>query len=147
MNLKNMKRNYMGPIARLLKFGKIGSSKENIKIAQDAAYEIEVAYKLQKNGETIECVNKTYICSDNTGKDLKLLNVDIETAKKIIECENFDLSSSLTRAANLKIILVELQGLAINLGKELFLYSKSPIPETVKVWLDKHNIGFYEGNV
>ena len=82
-----------GPLTRLLKCGKANDSAGNLASARGAGYELEKAYDLvQAREKTIEFGNKSPLVHPNTGKVIKVLDVDIETNTKLIECKNIDWS-------------------------------------------------------
>lgn len=127
--------NESGPIKTLFKTGIPETRSYSLGGASGAAYEIEAAYKIMLSGEEITSLS-TKIASRE---------VDIVTKTRLIECKNIDWSKlSANVLEKHKSSFGELKKIATELGKEFNVLSKRPIPDSVKEWLIKKGITFFE---
>ena len=136
-----------GPLTKLLECGKAESSVGNLATARGAAYELEKAHDLAKAGEKIVSFgNKTPLVHPKTGLVIKVLDVDIETATKIIECKSIDWTKATSKGIDtIKSKLPELRELALSKGKSFEFHSKLEIPNDLKNWLNDQKITFIVG--
>jgi hypothetical protein len=136
-----------GPLTKLLKWGKKGSDSGYLNTARGAAYELEVADSLMRRGDKIlEIGVKIPLRCNKTAKRIKTLEIDIKTVNKLIECKCWDWSKvNPETVKKLQSSLPELKRLANNENRVFELYSKNRLPDSLKVWLNKNNILFVEG--
>ena len=120
-----------------------GSVADKLGTARGAAYEIEKAYELMRRGKVITRIGEKIEGILNNNKFR--IEFDIATSDTLIECKNIDWSK-----------VKELDGLRGQFGKQYKvateiakkgyeLHSKNPIPESLKEWLTKKGIKFFEG--
>lgn len=135
-----------GPITKLLETGKTGGSSGALGTARGAAAELEIAYDITKQGQTVIGFGPKYPLKDAaTGKVIKILDADIETTSSIIECKNRNWNSiSADEINSLKGDFSELNRLALSHNKTLKIFSKHPFPEIISKWLKEKNIYFIE---
>lgn len=118
-----------------------------IATARGAMYELETAIDLINKGEEVIHLGRKVACIDEvTRETIKIIDVDIETIGKFIECKNYFWEKVPSDAIRrLEKQLQRLQKAASQNGKVLELHSKNKLPETLKAWLLQEKISFIEG--
>jgi hypothetical protein len=140
-----------GPITKVLSLGERGAEAGKLGTARGSAYELERAYEFAVRGEQqIVFGNKRPLMRPNSNITIRILEIDIETATKFVECKNFEWSRMTPdmlakRIGDLQSSLPELQQLARSAGKSFEFHSKHPIPSSLKEWLRERGITFFEG--
>lgn len=143
----NMFKNYPsaidknGPIIKLLRNGKTGSSSTGGKLAtaRGAAYELEKAHDLVKAGKEIIEFGKKVSGPYCTRE------FDIVTKTKLIECKNIDWSKKVGDVAgDMKGIIGDQLKIAEEMGKNFELHSKTKIPTDWKKWFEEKGIKYIE---
>lgn len=132
------------PIAILLQCGKTEASNK-LSTAMGALYEVEKAYELLRKGEKIVQLGGKRALIEH-GILEKVLEIDIETSTKLIECKNWNWSliNASDGFRNFKEQITRLKRLSIKISKALEIHSKHPIPISLKEWLKTKNITFFE---
>lgn len=138
-----------GPLKRVLGNAKIEC--ENIpgkcNMVRGSVYELEKALQIESHGEQIiEFGAKLSKINVETGRVDEILDIDLVTTKKLIECKSGDweaapevfLNKVRSRSADLKKI-------AESEHKIFELHSKNPLPENLKKWFKDNQINFIEG--
>ncbi len=133
----------LGKIEKCLKDKKPG----NLGTARGALYELETAEKLKNAGQKNISIGEKLAKKAKSGiKVIKKLDADIVTEDLIIECKNWTWSKVGQKTIDkLKGNLPELKTIAKQQGKKFIFHSKNKIPETIKKWLEKNHINFFEG--
>jgi len=131
-----------GTFTRLIE---CGNTADKLGTARGAAYEIEKAYELMKQGEKMIGLGNKIPLTNNMEKIIQIFDIDIETATKLIECKNWDWNRvNPDRISKLQSQLPQLRDLASSKGKVFEIYSKNSIPKNLKEWLIKQEIKFTE---
>lgn len=135
-----------GAIERLTRVGEKDFSQLNGSI-----YELETAFKIEKAGEKVVALGEKVLhrCP-KTGNVIRPLEIDIETVTKVVECKNWDWSKMSAELQLEKIVKIQnsigkLRDYGQSINKIPELYSKWPLPSSLKEWLIKNNIKFREG--
>jgi hypothetical protein len=136
-----------GPLDRLLRLGLQSSSVGDLNVSRGSAFELLKALDLTKKGKKVVSFGTKYPKIDKlTGKLVRHLEVDIETATHFIECKNWNWASKTERDISaLQSTLGDLYEAAIANGKILELHVKNSPPDALKNWLIKKKIPLIEG--
>lgn len=140
-----------GPLTKLLDCAtKYKADVGKLGTARGAAYELEKGYELAKQGEKGIAFGNKYSLKNSNGVIERTLDIDIETVNKFIECKNWDWSKMSVegikdKLQHLQSSLPVLQKLSASLGKKFEFHSKHLIPDSLKEWLIKREISFFEG--
>jgi hypothetical protein len=110
----------------------------------EAKVGLEIAKACETTGEIVEQFGFR-ACVKNVvgGCETSLRDFDVLTNRRLIECKN-----CLWTAKNIEKVqraFGDTQKIARQIGKELWLFSKSAIPEDLKHWLIARGINFFEG--
>jgi hypothetical protein len=140
-----------GPLKRYLSLTLdiIGDSIGKFNTAKGAAFELKQALQLEASGhKVVEFGKKVPLIDKLTNKIIKMLDIDIITLDKFIECKNLTWEKfSNHDFLNLKSKLIELQKVAQQNSKIFEFHSSNKIPEQLKIWLNENAIRFIESKL
>lgn len=113
-----------------------------------AYYEAKVGLEIAKAGlRTGEVVEQFGFreCVRNVvgGCETSLRDFDVLTNRRLIECKNWRWTPN--NVKKIRDAFGEMQKVARQTGKELWLFSRSAVPEDLKRWLMTRGIKFFEG--
>jgi len=125
----------------------LSSAADTPSFVKGHMYEVETALSLHDQGEKITHFGYSFYCNHtHTNR-----SIDIATTSQLIECKNINWksyknNSKFTR--KIKRQLMSYQTLSLENDDELpfLLYSKQPITNDWKAWLDDNNIEYKEDN-